>query len=175
METVRVTRPLTIDDAAVLAKLLHTNRDFMAPYEPVRGDDYYTTDRQRRVIEHLLERAGRGDCLPLMVVDDDAQPVGRITVNHIIRGALQSSSIGYWIAEQSNGRGLATRAVAEVKQIAFTELGLHRLEAGTLVDNIRSQRVLARNGFERYGLAPRYLKIAGDWQDHILFQVINES
>ena len=56
---------------------------------------------------------------------------------------------------------------------AFGELGLHRVEAGTLVHNRASQRVLERNGFVRYGLAPQYLRIAGRWQDHVLFQVLN--
>jgi ribosomal-protein-alanine N-acetyltransferase len=49
---------------------------------------------------------------------------------------------------------------------------LHRIQAGTLLHNIGSQRVLERNGFVRYGLAPAYLNIAGKWQDHILYQVL---
>ncbi|GAA0325518.1 GNAT family N-acetyltransferase [Kineococcus aurantiacus] len=39
-------------------------------------------------------------------------------------------------------------------QLAFKELALHRVQAETLVDNVRSQRVLKRVGFTRYGLAP---------------------
>jgi ribosomal-protein-alanine N-acetyltransferase len=57
-------------------------------------------------------------------------------------------------------------------RVAFEELGLHRIEAGTLLHNVRSQRVLERNGFVRFGVAPAYLKIAGAWQDHVLFQVL---
>ena len=53
---------------------------------------------------------------------------------------------------------------------AFKKLGLHRVQAETLLDNTPSQRVLERNGFVRYGLAPKYLNIAGRWQDHIMFQ-----
>jgi ribosomal-protein-alanine N-acetyltransferase len=59
--------------------------------------------------------------------------------------------------------------------IAFTRLGLHRVQAETLLDNIGSQRVLERNGFERIGMAPAYLRIAGRWQDMILFQVLNPA
>ena len=55
-------------------------------------------------------------------------------------------------------------------RIAFTELGLHRVQAGTLLHNRGSQRVLERNGFTPIGVAPRYLHIAGRWQDHLLFQ-----
>jgi ribosomal-protein-alanine N-acetyltransferase len=47
---------------------------------------------------------------------------------------------------------------------------LHRIEAGTLAHNAASQRVLEHNGFVRFGLAPKHLKIAGKWQDHIMFQ-----
>lgn len=55
-------------------------------------------------------------------------------------------------------------------EIAFGEFELHRVEAGTLVDNIASQRVLEKNGFERIGIARRFLWINGAWRDHVLFQ-----
>ena len=59
-------------------------------------------------------------------------------------------------------------------ELAFGDWDLHRLEAGTLVDNYASRRVLAKNGFSEIGLAPRYLQIAGRWQDHIFYQRLNE-
>jgi len=59
---------------------------------------------------------------------------------------------------------------AQICRVAFGELDLHRLEAGTLVHNTASQRVLEKNGFVQYGSAPGYLRIAGRWQDHLLFQ-----
>lgn len=59
--------------------------------------------------------------------------------------------------------------------LAFTELGLHRVQAATLLNNAGSQRVLEKNGFERIGVARRYLRIAGKWQDHVLFQRIAED
>jgi len=76
------------------------------------------------------------------------------------------------VDEAHNGRGLCTRAVAEVVAYAFGDLGLHRLEAGTLPDNRASQRVLEKNRFERFGLARRYLLICGEWRDHVLFERI---
>jgi [ribosomal protein S5]-alanine N-acetyltransferase len=93
-----------------------------------------------------------------------------VTLSNIVLGPLQSATLGYWVAERVNGRGLATRAVREVSGNAFEDLGLHRLEAATLVDNAPSQRVLEKNGFERIGLARRYLQLAGEWRDHLLFQ-----
>jgi ribosomal-protein-alanine N-acetyltransferase len=57
--------------------------------------------------------------------------------------------------------------------VAFDELRLHRIQAETLPHNVRSQRVLERNGFARIGLAPEYLSIGGRWQDHIMYQLLN--
>jgi ribosomal-protein-alanine N-acetyltransferase len=57
-------------------------------------------------------------------------------------------------------------------RIAFEELKLHRVQAETLLHNVASQRVLERNGFVRYGVAPDYLQIAGEWQDHAMYQVV---
>jgi [ribosomal protein S5]-alanine N-acetyltransferase len=109
------------------------------------------------------------------VLDDDGAVIGRITLNNVVRGAFQSCSVGYFVRSAANGRGHASAAVREMLRLAFDELGLHRVEAGTLVHNVRSQRVLERNGFVRFGLAPRYLRIQGRWQDHVLFQVLNPA
>jgi ribosomal-protein-alanine N-acetyltransferase len=82
---------------------------------------------------------------------------------------------GVLAREGRTGRGLATQAVAAAVEHAFTTLGLHRVEAATLLANPPSQGVLVRNGFEEFGMAPRYLKIAGAWHDHRIFQRLAED
>lgn len=166
------TRLIALDDAPVLAELLRVNRDFLAPWEPIRGEDYPTVDGQHADIGAALERHEQGTALPHVILDDSERLVGRITLNGIVRGPFQSCSVGYWLSAADNGRGLATAAVRDIMRVAFEELGLHRVEAGTLLHNVRSQRVLERNGFVRFGVAPTYLKIAGEWQDHALYQVL---
>jgi ribosomal-protein-alanine N-acetyltransferase len=167
------TRLVTIDDAKDLAQLLRANRAFLAPWEPLRNESYFTEDGQRTTVSEALAAYDRGVMLPHVIVDDDAQVVGRVTLNGIVRGPLLSCSIGYWVSADANGRGFATAAVRAVKDVAFGELGLHRIQAESLADNAASQGVLKRNGFVQYGLAPQYLKIAGRWQDHLLYQVLN--
>ena len=73
---------------------------------------------------------------------------------------------------EATGRGVATAAVGQALQIAFGELGLHRVQAEILPHNHASRRVLEHHGFQRYGLAPQYLRIAGRWQDHELWQLL---
>ena len=170
-----VTRLVTQDDAPVLAELLRVNRDFLAPWEPIRDDDNFTVEGQLAAITSALERYRQGITVPSVILDEDDRVAGRITLNDIVRGAFQSCHLGYWLSAAANGRGLATAAVRDMIRVAFEELGLHRLEAGILLHNVRSQRVLERNGFARFGVAPAYLNIAGEWQDHALYQIVNES
>ena len=155
-------RPLTSADADDLSALLRENRDFLAPFEPVRDERFFTAGGQREGIED--------DAVLAFAILAGERIAGTVTLSNIVHGPFQSAALGYWVAERLNGRGLATSAVREVAEIAFGELGLHRLEAATLVDNLASQRVLEKNGFEPIGLARRYLEIAGEWRDHLLFQ-----
>jgi [ribosomal protein S5]-alanine N-acetyltransferase len=60
-------------------------------------------------------------------------------------------------------------------RLAFGEAGLHRLRAGTLLHDVASQTVLRRNGFTPIGVAPRYLRIAGRWQDHLLLPLLADE
>jgi len=154
-------RPLVADDAAALAGLLIANRTFLAPFVPERAEDFFTADGQRARIEaaeHVYA-----------ILDGDVL-AGVISLSNLVRGPFQSAQLGYWVDETRTGRGLATRALAELVDHSFAALGLHRLEAATLVDNVPSQRVLEKSGFTRIGVAPRYLEIAGAWSDHVLFQ-----
>jgi len=167
------TRLARLEDAAEIAARLAENRTFLAPWEPLRPEEYFTAQGQYRLLDQQLTGYIDGHEVPLVVTDDADRIVGRINLNGIVRGALQSGTLGYWIAASHNGRGLATAAVDEVKRMAFGPLGLHRLQAETVPHNAASQRVLRRNGFRPYGLAPEYLRIDGRWQDHVLFQALN--
>ena len=158
-------RPFAADDAHELSALLLENRAFLAPFEPSRDERFYSVEGQ-------LERLEREDQHVFVILDEE-RIAGAATLSHVVRGPLQSANLGYWVAERANGHGLATKAVAELIPVAFGELGLHRLEAGTLTDNLASQRVLEKNGFERIGLARGYLHIGGEWRDHVLFQLLS--
>jgi ribosomal-protein-alanine N-acetyltransferase len=167
---VPATRLVSLADVPLLAELVRVNRAFMAPYEPPRSEEYFTEAGQRALVRGLLAMHAQDRTLPHVVLDEDGAVVGRITLNEIVRGPFQSCSLGYWVAEHAGGRGLATAAVRHICDVAFGDLRLHRVQAGTLVDNLRSQRVLTKSGFVRFGLAEGYLKIDGRWQDHVLFQ-----
>ncbi|GGM69752.1 GNAT family acetyltransferase [Thermogymnomonas acidicola] len=59
--------------------------------------------------------------------------------------------VGYWIGRKFWGMGYATRALSLVCDFAFRDLGMHRLHTRVLEDNLRSLRVLMKNGFQVEG------------------------
>ncbi len=174
MPNVAATRLITVDDAPVIAELQQANREFLAPWSPERAPAHFTATGQRRAIVDALASHAKGTVLPHVILSD-GDVVGRVTLSDITHGTFSSCHMGYWLSESHNGRGLATAAVAEMVDIAFGQLRLHRVEAGTIPRNVRSQAVLQRNGFVPFGVAPAYLKIAGEWQDHVLFQRLNPA
>lgn len=161
-------------DAAALAQLQVRNRAHLEPWEPARPDIFFTEQGQQEKIHQLLEAHAAGGALPMVVVEAAGTIVGQVMLNSIIGGAFQSASLAYWISWDHLGKGYATRAVELLLARAFTDLGLHRVQAEVLPHNASSLRVLAKSGFVQYGLAPTYLKIAGRWQDHALLQLIND-
>jgi ribosomal-protein-alanine N-acetyltransferase len=161
-------RPLDLADVPRLSELQTADRAILAMYD--YEDEWFTPAGQRARLEALAPRVEAGVTHPFAILDADGELAGTIFLNDVVRGRLRSATVGYWVSSAHGGRGLATGAVDAAVAHAFGVLGLHRVEAATLVDNRPSQRVLERNGFTRYGLAPRYLFIRGAWRDHILFQ-----
>lgn len=163
-------RPAAFSDAQALTDAYIQNRAYLQPWEPIRPESFYTVPGQQQLLanalaEHAAER-GR-----FWVLSHGTSIVGRISLTDIVRGAFQNGHLGYWVAEEFQGRGLAT-AAARYACKAAADLGLHRLQAGTLLHNQGSQKVLARCGFSEIGLAPEYIRINGSWQDHRLFHLI---
>ncbi|MEU2773357.1 GNAT family protein [Streptomyces sp. NPDC007162] len=168
-----ILRPIAIGDAKTLCAAYAVNRSHLAPWEPVRPESFFTVDGQTERIDGLLKQAADGVMLPLLM---ESVPtggiVGAITLSGITLGPFCSSYVGYWVAGDQQGRGLATAALERVCEIAEEVVGLHRIEASTLIDNTTSQRVLKKCGFETIGDAPQYLHINGEWRDSRLFQRI---
>ncbi|MFT7024734.1 MAG: ribosomal-protein-alanine N-acetyltransferase [Rhodococcus sp. (in: high G+C Gram-positive bacteria)] len=103
-----------------------------------------------------------------MAIEVDGDFCGQITVGNIVRGALRSAWIGYWVSKELNGRGVATAALALGLDHCFGPVGLHRVEATVRPENLASQAVLRHVGFREEGLLKDYLDVNGTWRDHLL-------
>ncbi|MEU9387388.1 GNAT family protein [Streptomyces sp. NPDC048279] len=166
-----ILRPIAVGDAEPLSAAYVRNRKHLEPWEPVRPESFFTVEGQAERIDGLLRQAADGIMVPwVMEAARDRGIVGAITLSGISLGPFCSSYVGYWVAGDRQGRGLASAALERVCEIARDDLGLHRIEASTLIDNTTSQRVLKKCGFETIGDAPQYLHINGKWRDSRLFQ-----
>lgn len=168
-----VTRLLSVDDSEEMLAVQAANREFLSTSGPQRTEDFFTVQAQRADLEQALEAHAREVMVPLAILDGQGQIIGRINLNNITRGAAQSATVGFWVSQSHNGRGFASAALADVVEIAFKRLRLHRVQGDTRLENTASQRVLAHNGFHPFAVAPSYLKIAGQWRDIIMFHLIN--
>ncbi|MGW1594687.1 GNAT family N-acetyltransferase [Streptomyces sp. NPDC002343] len=164
-------RLVSTDDAEALHFAYAANRDHLAPWEPRRPDSFFTVEGQAERIGEQLRQFTERRAVP-WVFESDGEIIGTITLSGMAFGPFCSAYLGYWVAADRQNRGLAGAGVASVCRAARDLIGLHRVEATTLLDNAPSQRVLEKNGFEPIGMAPRYLHINGEWRDHRLFQRI---
>ena len=166
-------RRLEVADAEALLEVLVRDRSFLDQWEPIRRDRFYTLDTQRRWLGALPEREDLVDFGIFLTARDEL--VGRIQLSGISRGPFENAYLGYFVSERHNGRGYATESVRQAVDVAFGELGLHRVQAAVIPRNAASVRVLEKAGFREEGLALRYLQIAGVWEDHKLYAVTAEE
>lgn len=168
------TRIRLIEPADAAAIAAHRTRDAEAfrRWEPAQPTGFFTPEGQAERIGKLLAGHRAGTVWPGVVLAD-GQVIGQVTVGGILPQVhLRRGSVGYWIAGVAQNQGHAGRAVGLVLQVMREELGLHRAEASTNLENLPSQRVLRRNGFSAYGVAHSSILLDGRWQDSLLWERI---
>jgi [ribosomal protein S5]-alanine N-acetyltransferase len=166
-------RPLGPDDAAAMLELRLRNREHFLSGEPVHEPAFFTLERQRATLA-AAEAERRMGTRVLLGVFDDGTLAGYVALSQIFRGAFQNAYLGYAIDHERTGRGLATAAVAEALEHAWS-IDLHRVQANVVPGNAASRRVLEKNGFRYEGLALRYLHIGGGWADHAMYAITVEE
>lgn len=114
-----------------------------------------------------------GRAYPFFLIDPASGAViGAATLDNVRRGPSQAGTLGYWIAQPYARQGLMREAIGSILSYAFAEIGLGRVEAGTLPENTPSRRLLERSGFKYEGVAQAYLQINGRWRDHVLYAAL---
>ncbi|MBL8709054.1 MAG: GNAT family N-acetyltransferase [Rhodospirillaceae bacterium] len=194
-------RPPLLADFDSWAELRRASRAFLQPWEPLWGAEALSRRTYRARVSrmahewnsdqgyafHLIASGAGGVAAPRGAV------LGGINLNNVRRLSAQSASLGYWMGEAHAGQGLMREALALLLPHAFAGfendpaevfhggesrqggLGLHRIDAACIPENRRSRALLARMGFLEIGLAPAYLKIGGQWRDHVCHQLLAED
>ena len=103
----------------------------------------------------------------LFLPEQPALLIGVVGLNNLVRGCFQSCFLSYKLDQNYVNRGYMTEAVQTVVHYAFDTLALHRVEANIMPRNLPSLRVAEKCSFQSEGLARRYLRINGVWEDHL--------
>lgn len=153
--------------------LRQKSRSFIEEWEPVWSEDEFSRRAYRQRISVYNERAINDDGHSFYIFDKvSGALVGGLTLSHIRRGVSQSASLGYWMGAPYAGQGYMKDAVTALAEAARIRFGLHRLEAACIPRNERSRHLLLACGFQPEGYAKAYVKIAGLWEDHLLFGLV---
>ena len=139
---------LRADHAPAVLAFELANRAYFAGFINDRGDEFFDqfTDRHNA----MLAEQEAGACAFYLLVTEDGSVLGRFNLFRIENGTAE---LGYRVAQDVAGRGVATATVRELCQLAADRHGLHTLRAATSHDNVASQQVLAKAGFVPVGTA----------------------
>lgn len=161
-------------DAAIMAAYHRKNRAHLQPWEPARGADFFTESFWEFRLQFWEEQHRIGTAAYFISVDEsDLQVIATCSLTNVVGGAFKACNMGYSVSEDMQGKGAMTALLKHSIDIAFNDMGLHRIMANYMPRNTRSAAVLKRLGFVKEGLAKSYLLINDTWEDHVLTALVN--
>lgn len=137
-----------------------------------RTSAYTETDARRALAEQEQARL-RGEALHFALAElrDRSVVLGEVSLDEV-RPQQGCAAVGYWLAPQARGRGVATQSVFLLARWAFAELGIARLELTCGPDNEASQRVAERCGFTREGILRSHVPFKGARRDSVIYSLL---
>jgi [ribosomal protein S5]-alanine N-acetyltransferase len=148
------------------------NRSFFEAMVPPRGDNYYEAGNFKSILKEIVEEQEKGLLYMYIIRNETNELVGRVNLVSVVRGIFNKAELGFRIGQRFNRKGYAVRAVKLVLEDAISKYKLHRIEAGTSLENIGSQIILIKNGFQFTGRYSKYININGIWSDSVNFEKI---
>lgn len=178
LETERmILRPAHPGLAKYALEFYRRNERRLQAVEPIHGPDFCTLRVQKEMqrADRDAARKGLGVRYWMFLRDDPKTAVGCVALNDIIYGAFRSCFIAYKTDGTLLRQGYGSEAVSAVVDFAFRGLQLHRVEANIMPRNTASLALAKKCGFREEGIAFRYLRINGVWEDHIHMVIRNEA
>lgn len=92
----------------------------------------------------------------------------------VLAWKLDIAELGYWLAPEWHGQGMATEVATAVVLFGMRQLQLHKILAGHVLENVASARVLEKVGFKEVGIRRDHFKRHGQWWDYRLLEVLKK-
>lgn len=157
-----------------LLTFMTENKDFFAPYEPLRQPAFYTEAFQAQILRAEFQAMLRGTYVRyyLFLKENPAHIIGTVSFSNISRSDDKSCRVGYKLDKAHTGMGYATEALHRLLPEVHKSLAIHRIEADILLENLPSLRLIERLGFTYEGVAHSSHEIGGVWRDHLRYSYI---
>jgi [ribosomal protein S5]-alanine N-acetyltransferase len=163
-------------DAKRLVEIQYESRDFLAPWIPTPTPDIFDVRATRvRILQDRRDFKADRHYKLCFTLGPTGPIIGRVSLSQVYRGVFQNAYLGYFIDVRYHGQGLTTEAVRVALDAAFGPIGLHRIQAAIMPNNEASLALARRVGLRHEGRAERYLQIAGQWQDLLIFAITAEE
>lgn len=164
---------LTPKDSEDVLDYYIRNKEHLKPFEPTREENFYTLEVQMQNLMESYKQFLNGTSIEFGIYINK-KFIGKIKLSNVVRGIFQNAFVGYSIDEKEQNKGYMKEALNIVLNYGFGDMELHRIEATTLLNNEKSQRVLKSCGFKEIGISKKYLFIDGKWRDHKIFSKTKE-
>lgn len=160
--------------AEALFATVDRNREHLRRWLPW-ADATKTAEDSRAFLQRSVERFAKDEGfhagLWLIAPGGSRRVAGGIGVFNVLHNQ-RKAEIGYWLAEDAQGRGLMTSACRAVIDHLFRERGLHRVEIQCAPENRRSCAVPERLGFTREGVLRQSGWLYGRPIDHVVYGML---
>lgn len=166
-------RPYQEDDVTRLYEAARESMSSMQPWMPWCHADY-SMDEARDWVTNTCHGTNSIDFLSFVIEDGSGRFLGGCGLNnHNPRHRF--ANLGYWLRLSARGRGVMTQAVRLLRDHAFNNTDLDRLEIVAAVGNFASQRVAERVGAVREGVLRQALLLNGERHDAILYSILRSD
>lgn len=160
------------EDAERLELYFSENREHFQQWEPARDPDYYNLEAVTQRLADYERQHVTGSAAHFIGLIS-GEVVSHCSLTNVVYGPLRGCFMGYGVSKKHEGAGVMTEVCLEAIEYAFKNLELNRIMANYMPRNTRSAHLLKKLGFTEEGLAKRYLKINGCWEDHVLTSKLN--
>ena len=161
-------RSLSEADVKELYGLIEANRSYLAPWMPWAAGQ--TAHGTAEFVRKSIKQEADDDGFQVAVIVDGA--IAGV-LGHELDRENRTTTIGYWLAEDQQGRGLMTAAVKRLLGHAFDELRLNRVGIEVAPNNPRSRALAERLGFREEGVLREAERFADDdYRDLVLYSML---
>ncbi len=167
-----IIQQLNQEDCKSLFVLTALNRQYLRQWLPWLDDVNKQSDTESYIDACLLQKKmGKAAHYSLYY---KKRLVGLIAIENIGQ-SQQQGSIGYWLAQAEQGKGLMQQALLIICKIAFNELNLTTLNLTCATGNSKSQKVATACGFLKTGCKKEAEWLYDHYVDHNIYKLTRKK